>query len=127
MPRQNWPITAIVQWKRRASGWSQADHGGDSCAGHCVDAKDWRPEVGPDPRHELKTYHPASHPCTPEQSMGSRSSTPPISLFKAHANCGELNRCSLFCNRTCREIDSTSQTRQPASPAHRGEGGDATT
>lgn len=26
MPRQNWPITAIVQWKRRASGWSQVDH-----------------------------------------------------------------------------------------------------
>ncbi|MGY4353245.1 hypothetical protein ACVWXM_009762 [Bradyrhizobium sp. GM7.3] len=47
MPRQNWPITAIVQWQRRASGWSQVDHGGDSCAGHCVDAKDWRPEADP--------------------------------------------------------------------------------
>lgn len=82
MPRQNWPITAIVQWKRRASGWSQVDHRGDSSAGHCVDANDWRAEVGPDPCHELKTYHPTSHLCTPEQSMGSRSSKP-ISLFKA--------------------------------------------
>lgn len=54
-----------------------------------------------------------------------------ISLFKAHftlqspANCDGLNRCSLFSKRTCREIDSTSQTRQPASRAQRREGGGA--
>lgn len=77
-----------------------------------------RPKLGPDPRHELKTCHPLSHPCTSEQS-GSRSS-------KLMPTATALVMLALIQADLSRDRQHVAN-KTMASHAHARQGGDATT